>query len=109
MPCSPGTLVATLFFAATVASGAPLKTPSSDGIISHIKRFPVESRALAGVGYSKRLRVLEIEFRNGAIYRYLDVSPAMYEALMTAPSKARFYDDNIRRKYRSLHVRPRAE
>jgi len=76
-------------------------------IVSHIKRVPVESTALAAVGYSKKLRALEIEFRNGAIYRYLDVAPEIYEALLNAQSKARFYDDNIRHKYRSLHVRPR--
>ena len=77
-------------------------------IVSHIKRLPVESSAVATVGYSKKLRALEIEFRNGAIYRYLDVAPEVYEALLKAGSKARFYDANIRRKYRSLHVRPRA-
>jgi hypothetical protein len=106
---SPRTLVAVLFVFATIASGAPIKTPGGVGIISHIKRFPVESKAIAAIGYSKRLGALEIEFRNGAIYRYLAVSPFVYEALMQAPSKARFYDENIRHKYRSLHVRPRAE
>ena len=78
-------------------------------IVSHIKRVPVESTALAAVGYSKKLRALEIEFRNGAIYRYLDVAPDVYDALISARSKARFYDGNIRHKYRSLHVRPRVE
>jgi hypothetical protein len=28
---------------------------------------------------------------------------------MKAPSRARFYHKNIRGKYRSLHVRPRAK
>jgi hypothetical protein len=96
-----------LFVAATLVSGAPLKTDAG-GIISHIKRFPVESKVIAAIGYSKRLGALEIEFRNGAIYRYLAVSPSVYEALRHAPSKARFYDENIRRKYRSLHVKRRA-
>lgn len=109
MLCSPRVLVAALSIAVTMANGAPLKAPDSAEIISHIKRLPVQSRALAAVGYSKRLHALEIEFRNGAIYRYLEVEPAVYRALMTAPSKARFYDENIRRKYPSLHVRPRAE
>ncbi|MEY2561259.1 MAG: hypothetical protein QOG51_1674 [Verrucomicrobiota bacterium] len=109
MWCSPRTLAAIFLFAATNGSGAPLTAPNDPGIVSHITRDPVESRALAAVGYSKRLRALEIEFRNGAIYRYLEVSPLVYEALMDAPSKARFYDENIRGKYRWLHVRPRAE
>ncbi|MEN3370549.1 MAG: hypothetical protein V7609_2692 [Verrucomicrobiota bacterium] len=109
MWCSPRTLAAIVLFAATSGIGAPLTAPNDPGVISHIKRVPVESRALAAVGYSKRLRALEIEFRNGAIYRYLEVSPPVYEALMNAASKARFYDENIRKRYRWLHVRPRAE
>jgi len=79
------------------------------GIVSRIKRVPVESSALATVGYSKKLRALEIEFRNGSVYRYLEVPLDVYEALLKAHSKARFYDENIRHKYRSEHVKPRAE
>jgi hypothetical protein len=97
----------TLLFVATVA-GDPPRVPDS-GIVSHIKREAVQSSALASAGYSKRLRALEIEFRSGAIYRYLDVDQAIYHNLMIAPSKARFYDQNIRGKYRSLHVRPRSK
>jgi hypothetical protein len=97
-----------LLFAATTLQADPAPAPGPVGIVSRIKRLPVESTALATVGYSKRLRALEIEFRNGAIYRYLDVEPDVYEALINARSKARFYDHNIRGNYRSLHVRPRA-
>ena len=105
----PIALAVAFLVAATILQADPAPAPTPSGIVSRIKRFPVESSALATVGYSKRLRVLEIEFRNGAIYRYLEVPPEVYEALMNAPSKARFYDQNIRRKYRSLHVRPRTE
>jgi hypothetical protein len=51
----------------------------------------------------------EIEFRNGSIYRYLEVPANVYEALLNARSKARYYDENIRHKYRSQHVKSRAE
>ena len=109
MQRSPLALLAlTLLFATTVA-GDPPKAPDSAGIVSHIKRDAVQSTALASVGYSKRLRALEIEFRNGAIYRYLNVAPAIYHDLMIAPSKARFYDENIRRKFRSVHVKHQLE
>jgi hypothetical protein len=80
-----------------------------DGIVSRIPRKPVDSSAIAAIGYSKRLHTLEIEFRNGAIYRYLDVPIATYNDLLTADSKARFYDHNIRGHYHSLHVRPHSE
>ncbi len=83
------------------------KAGDSHQIVSHIPRDPVNSTAIAKVGYSKRRRILEIEFVNGAIYRYLDVAPSVYRDLMSAASKARFYDFNIRRHYRSVLVRPR--
>ena|ERR1700736_1140110 len=106
--CSPIALAASFLLGAITLLADPAPAPEPIGIVSRIKRVPVESTALAAVGYSKRLRALEIEFRNGAIYRYLDVTPEIYEALLSAHSKARFYDEKIRHKYRSLHVRPRA-
>ena len=107
--CSPIALAAGFLFAAFTLQADPAPAPEPVGIVSRITRVPVESTALATVGYSKRLHALEIEFRNGAIYRYLDVTPDVYDALLQARSKARFYDQNIRHKYRSLHVRPRSE
>jgi hypothetical protein len=59
------------------------------------------------VGYSKRQHILEIEFVSGAIYRYFDVPRAVYRELMSSESKARFYDSNIRRQYRSIPIRSR--
>ena len=74
---------------------------------SPIPRQHVDSTAIAKVGYRKRRHILEIEFANGAIYRYLDLPSSVYRNLMSAESKARFYDLNIKGKYRSVHVRPR--
>jgi hypothetical protein len=108
MRCPPIAL-ALLISAASALQADPARDPEPTGIVSHIKRIPVASSALATVGYSQRRRALEIEFRNGAIYRYLEVPPAVYHALLDAPSKARFYDQNIRHRYRSMHVRRPAE
>jgi hypothetical protein len=79
---------------------------SVEPIISHIVREPVESSALAAVGYSKRLRALEIEFRDGLIYRYLEVPRLTYRELVTAKSKARYYNHKVRGKYHCLRVKP---
>jgi hypothetical protein len=100
-------LVAILAIAASVARAEPSEYHNSLPIISHIPRQRVESTAIAAVGYSKRRHILEIEFVNGAVYRYLDVSLAMYRNLMSSESKARFYDFNIRRHYRSVVVQSR--
>lgn len=92
--CAPS--VSTCFAA---EQGSPI------GIVSRIRREPVESRALAAVGYSRRLRALEVEFRRGGTYRYLDVPWPVYRDLLAADSKAGFYNRNIRGKYKSVWVR----
>jgi len=76
-------------------------------VTSRITRQPVHSHALAAVGYSKRLHALEVEFVNGAIYRYSNVPPEIYRDLLGAPSKAQFYDANVRGHFPSVHVKPR--
>ena len=83
----------------------PSPTPSH--IISHISREPVQSSAIAKLGYSKRRHILEIEFVNGAVYRYFDLPFSVYRDLISADSKARFYDSNIRKHYHSVLVQPR--
>ena len=98
------TLIAMVNGAPAVFSAEPSPTPNH--IISRIPRQPVQSTAIAKVGYSKRRRILEIEFVNGAIYRYLDVPPTVYRDLMSAESKARFYDFKIKGHYRSVLIRP---
>ena len=86
-----------------VASAEPSPTPNH--VVSRIPRQPVESTAIAKIGYSKRRHILEIEFVNSAVYRYLDVPLTVYRDLMSAESKARFYDSNIKRHYHSVLVR----
>ncbi len=93
-------LHANLLLASRAENNAP-------GIVSHIPRQFVGSSALVSVGYSKRLHSLEVEFTNGAVYRYLEVPSKVYRNLMEAESKARFYDVNIRGHYSSVHVRAR--
>lgn len=88
------------------ATVEPSEPHEAAAIISRIPRQPVHSTAIATVGYSRSLSALEIEFVNGATYRYLNVPRSTYRDLMAAKSKARFYHQNIRGKYRSLHVRP---
>ena len=84
----------------------PSETDSS-AILSHIPRERVQSSGLASVGYSKRRHILEIEFTNGAVYRYVDVPPSVHRDLMSAESKTGYYALNIKRNYRSFRVRPR--
>ncbi|MBA2242572.1 MAG: KTSC domain-containing protein [Chthoniobacterales bacterium] len=80
---------------------------SVEPITSRIERESVQSSALAAVGYSRRLHALEIEFRDGLVYRYLEVPVRIHCGLISADSKARFYNKQVRGRYRCLRVRPR--
>lgn len=95
-------LLLTLLLFASAALAAP-----QEAVLSRIKREPVASTNVASIGYSRHLRTLEIEFVRGAIYRFLEVPPNVYQALMAADSKGRFITENIRGKFQFLRVRPR--
>lgn len=93
-------LCAALILASSIAFAAePAK------ITSHIRREPLPSTALSAAGYSKRLHVMEVEFCNGAIYRYLDVPAAVYRQFQLAESKTQYYVWHIKGQYRSLRLR----
>lgn len=55
-----------------------------------MERTPVESRAIASLGYDEATEVLEIEYRNGAVYRYLRVPASVYAWLQRTPNKGAF-------------------
>jgi hypothetical protein len=95
------------FFLVALLWWSPIKAAdrSIGPIVSRIHREPVDSTALATVGYSKKLHALEIEFRDGLIYRYEEVPFPTYRDLVAADSKARFYNKNIRGKYHCLRVK----
>lgn len=64
-----------------------------------MKMVTVNSQAIRAVGYDARSRRLKILFTQGHDYDFCEVPPQLYEQLMTAPSKGRFYNDNIKDRY----------
>lgn len=101
--CRIALIVATLLSTSSV----PAADRSVDPIVSRIHRTPVGSSALVTVGYSRSLHALEIEFRDGRVYRYHEVPLRTYRELLSADSKARYYNRHIRGKYHCLRVKPK--
>jgi len=95
--------------AVAMSADGNVRGEARKGVISHIPHKRVDSTAISAIGYSKRRHILEIEFVNGAVYRYLEIRPSIYRELMIADSKTRYYDSNIRGNYPSARVRPRAK
>lgn len=64
-----------------------------------IQTSTTDSSSLASVTYSLPQRTLDIEFRNGEVYRYFDVPAVTYDEMLAAPSKGRYFHQSIRAAY----------
>jgi hypothetical protein len=63
---------------------------------------PVQSSVLAAVAYAPTQ--LWIEFRTGQIYRYRDVPVSIYQQLLAADSKGRFFNARVRDLFPNEHM-----
>jgi hypothetical protein len=64
----------------------------------------VESATLAALAYDDAREILQLEFRSRATYSYFGVPGSVYEALMAAPSKGRYFNREIRGRFEHLRV-----
>ena len=53
-------------------------------------KTPVISSNLASVGYDPIQQILEVQFRSGDVYDYMNVSQDVYNGLLGAPSKGHY-------------------
>jgi hypothetical protein len=67
--------------------------------VSIFQRSFLKSSTLASVLYFPAHRELEVAFRSGEIYRYLDVPTEAYSELLAAPSKGICFNSNIRTRF----------
>jgi hypothetical protein len=73
--------------------------------LSQAKPVAVNSSLLANVSYDAGQSVLQLELCDGAIYRYFDVPPVIYEDLLAAESKGSYFNREIRDCFRYACVR----
>ena len=62
-------------------------------------RLVVKSSAITSMGYDERNRVLEIEYKNGTVYRYREVPRSVWDELKRSDSLGAYVNANIRDKY----------
>jgi hypothetical protein len=67
-----------------------------------MRRTAVDSTTMRSVGYDAGEQVLEVEFTSGVIYQYLEVPAAVFDGLMYAESKGRYFNQEIRDDYTAL-------
>jgi len=69
-----------------------------------MNRFSIESTTLVSVCYLPDRALLELEFRDGTVYRFFDVPASCFQQLLTSDSKGRYFNNNIRNRFRNQRV-----
>jgi hypothetical protein len=69
-----------------------------------MRRVRVQSSSIASVGYDGAANVLELEYRNGKVYRYLNVPAAAHRLLLQAPSIGDFVNSVIKPRFDAERV-----
>ncbi|HEX3594429.1 MAG TPA: KTSC domain-containing protein [Polyangiaceae bacterium] len=69
-----------------------------------MRRERVHSASVASVGYDEAEHVLELEFHNGNVYRYLDVPVAVHRLLLQARSIGDFVNTVVKPKFEAIRV-----
>jgi len=64
-----------------------------------MKTTVLASTTLAAVAYDADRQLLQIEFRDRAVYQYFDVPKDVQEALLRAPSKGGYFNLAIRGRF----------
>lgn len=82
-------------------SGNDLKPREKETIMN---RIPVSSSNVASVGYDPDSQILEVEFKDNAIYHYFDVPQHIYDGLRSAESVGKFLHANVKGIYRYARI-----
>lgn len=71
-------------------------------------RIPVDSRALAEIGYDAKTQILEAQFPNGEVYDYSPISQSVWDdiaaLIASGGSVGTYFMANVRNSYRGRKV-----
>lgn len=70
----------------------------------NIPRKAVQSSLFKSVGYDEKEQLLQVEFKNGDVYNYSDITQEMYQALSSAESIGKYYLANIKGKFNANKI-----
>ena len=73
--------------------------------LTAMNRIALDSRTLASAGYDHPSATMELEFVEGRVYRYFVVPRSVFDALLTADSVGRFFQEHVRDVYPYERIR----
>jgi hypothetical protein len=69
-----------------------------------MNHLPVASSSLATVAFDADHSVLEVQFRDGRLYRIFDVPAECVQQLLESDSKGAYFNRHIRNRFRYQYV-----
>ncbi len=70
-----------------------------------MERWTVKSSTIRAIGYDAWGKTLQVEFKSGRVYHYVDIPREIYIAFLNAASHGAFFNRFIRNKYPGKNVR----
>jgi len=70
-----------------------------------MNRKAVTSSTIHSIGYDEKSQILEVEFKSGGIYQYLNVPKSVFDRFMASPSKGKYLAQFIKDRYRTVKIR----
>lgn len=67
-------------------------------------REQVKSSNIKSVGYDPEQTLLEVEFKNGAVYQYEDVPEDIYQDMLVAESVGKYFNTQVKGVYAEKRV-----
>ena len=64
-----------------------------------MRKEQVESTNIDYAGYDYQSGTLQVEFKSGKIYQYLEVGPDVWDEFMCADSKGRYLNQVIKKEF----------
>ena len=65
----------------------------------------VQSSSVAEISYDPKTKILEVVFRKGDVYQYLDVPMNVYHDMICADSVGRFFNLQVKSNYKFTKVK----
>lgn len=75
-----------------------------EGDIRNMEREKVVSKDICCIAYNFGSKILEVEFKTGSVYQYVDVPAILYHGLKDAESKGSYFAKNIKKVFRAEKV-----
>lgn len=71
-----------------------------------MQRITLNSTVLQSAGYQDQFVLLELGFRDGAVYHYFNVPGPTFQELLRAESKGAYFNANIRHRFACAKICP---